>query len=109
MTTAKRIVLAGGNGLLGTMLAKHLANKGYEIVVFSRTAHANTDNTKFVTWDAKSIGNWQRELDGVFAVINLNGRSVNCRYTEKNRRDILDSRVLSTKAIGEAIARCANP
>ena len=107
MNARKRIVLAGGAGLLGKLLAKSLSSKGYDIVVLSRSPRQS--DTKVVPWDAKSVGNWSRELDGAFAIINLTGRSVNCRYNEKNRRDILDSRVLSTKAIGEAISRCTNP
>src|SRR4051794_29904749 len=98
MTTTKRIVLAGGSGLLGHLLAERLAKKGYEIVVLSRSVHELTPHAKFVVWDARTVGDWQRELDGAFAVINLTGRSVNCRYTETNRREILESRVLSTKA-----------
>lgn len=102
-------MLAGGSGLLGKMLAQNFASHGYAVVVLSRSARESAPNARFVSWDAKTVGDWQCELDGAFAVINLTGRSVNCRYNEKNRRDILDSRVLSTKAIGEAITRCNNP
>jgi uncharacterized protein len=107
--TAKRIILAGGSGLLGTMLARELSAAGYEIVVLSRSVERVNERARTVQWDARTLGEWARELDGAFAVVNLTGRSVNCRYNEKNRREILDSRVLSTDAIGEAIANCANP
>jgi uncharacterized protein (TIGR01777 family) len=109
MNPTKRIVLGGGSGLLGNLLTKHLCDNGYEIVVLSRSFHPNSNTVRFVTWDAASVGDWQRELDGAFAVVNLTGRSVNCRYTEKNRSDILQSRVLSTTAIGQAIAKCTSP
>ena len=109
MNSPKRIVLAGGSGHLGTLLAKHLSNSGSEIVVLSRSPQANSKTARFVTWDAASVGDWQRELDGAFGIINLTGRSVNCRYTEKNRRDIMQSRVLSTTAIGKAITKCSSP
>jgi uncharacterized protein (TIGR01777 family) len=105
----RRIVLAGGSGLLGKLLAQHLRAQHYEIVVLSRAPQSSTQNVRTLQWDSRTVGDWARELDGAFAVINLTGRSVNCRYNEKNRREILDSRVLSTRAIGEAIARCANP
>ncbi len=113
----KRIVLAGGSGLLGRMLAQYLGVKGYEIVVLSRSPEnyvtaknaESAKKVKVLQWDARTVGEWVREIDGAFAVINLTGRSVNCRYNAKNRRDILESRVLSTKAVGEAIGRCANP
>jgi NAD dependent epimerase/dehydratase family enzyme len=62
-----------------------------------------------VAWDTKSLGDWARELDGATAVVNLTGRSVDCRYNAKNRREIMDSRVNSTRVVGEAIARCQNP
>jgi uncharacterized protein len=105
---SRRIVLAGGTGLLGRMLAQQLSKQGSEVVMLSRsTGHAQ--HAKTVQWDARTLGNWKHELDGAFAVINLTGRSVNCRYNEKNRRAILESRVLSTRAIGEAIGRCATP
>jgi uncharacterized protein (TIGR01777 family) len=105
----QRIVLAGGSGLLGRMLAQHLNAKGYDIVVLSRFAQHSEGGTTFVPWDARTVGDWWREMDGAFAVINLTGRSVNCRYTPENRRAILESRVLSTRVVGEAIAKCTTP
>jgi uncharacterized protein (TIGR01777 family) len=116
MNTSKRIVLAGGSGLLGRLLAEQLLAKGNDVVVLSRSAPEGNQKAKsedrkvrFAQWDARSVGGWDKELDGAFAVINLTGRSVNCRYNENNRRDILESRVLSTRAIGEAISKCAYP
>lgn len=114
MNTNRRIVLAGGSGLLGKMLAQYLGAKGYEIVVLSRSAKVcstakNAKEIRFIQWDGRTCGDWAKEIDGAFAVINLTGRSVNCRYTETNRREILESRVFSTRAIGEAIGRSATP
>ena len=60
-------------------------------------------------WDGRTVGEWVKEIDGADAVINLAGRSVNCRYTEENRREIMQSRTDSTRVVGEAIAAAANP
>jgi uncharacterized protein (TIGR01777 family) len=60
-------------------------------------------------WDGKSLGDWTDEINGADVVINLAGRNVNCRYTPENRQEIMDSRVDSTRIIGEAIANAANP
>lgn len=108
---SKRIILAGGSGLLGRMLAQYLVTKGYQVVVLSRSGRNSSmpNDVRVQQWDARTIGDWARELAGAFAVINLTGRSVNCRYNAKNRREIMDSRVLSTQVIGQAIALCKTP
>jgi hypothetical protein len=62
-----------------------------------------------VQWDGQSLGPWAEEFDGAVGVVNLAGRSVNCRFTPGNLRDIVQSRVNSVLAIGEAIRRCARP
>ena len=105
----KRIILAGGSGFLGNALARRFLSKQDEVVVLTRTPRERTDGAQEVAWDAKSMGAWADLVDGAHAVINLAGRSVDCRYTEKNRRDIIASRVDSTRVLGEAIARCAAP
>jgi uncharacterized protein len=105
----KRVILAGGSGFCGRLLAKTLSAKGCEIVVLTRSPKVVAGRVRVVSWDARNLGEWTRELEGSHAVINLCGRSVNCRYTKANRQLILESRVLSTKVLGEAIARCAEP
>jgi len=107
-TSSNRIVLAGGSGVLGGLLARALAAKGHDIVVLTRSPQGGGAARK-VAWDARTLGPWRRELEGAAAVINLTGRSVNCRYNAANRRLILESRVLSTRVLGEAIAGCAEP
>lgn len=104
----KRIVLAGGSGFLGQMLAEHLQPRGWSPVVLTRRPSANA-RFREVAWDGKALGDWARELDGAEAVINLSGRSVNCRFTPENMRQVMDSRVDSTRVIGEAIAKCMQP
>jgi uncharacterized protein len=107
-TKSKRIVLAGGSGVVGRLLARTLVAKGHEITVLTRSAR-DGEEVRMAQWDARTLGPWRRELEGAAAVINLAGRSVNCRYNTANRRAILESRVLSTRVLGEAIAGCAEP
>ena len=106
---SRRIILAGGSGFLGNALAQTFRGNGDEVIVFTRTPRERSDGVKEVAWDAKSPGEWTKLVDGADVVINLTGRSVDCRYTEKNRREILASRVDSTRVLGEAIAHCAQP
>jgi uncharacterized protein len=102
-----KIVIPGGSGQVGTVLARAFHSAGHEVVVLSRGAAARPWRVE--TWDGRAAGLWEREIDGSDIVINLAGRSVNCRYGASNRREILDSRVDSTRAVGAAIARAANP
>jgi uncharacterized protein len=106
-SSAMRIVLPGGSGQVGTLLARAFLADGHDVTVLSR--RPSTAPWRVVPWDARSVGAWASELDGADVVINLAGRSVNCRYTPENRREMLASRVDSTQAVGQAIARCARP
>src|SRR5438445_8033378 len=108
-TNPSRVVLAGGNGFLGRVLAGQLVSRGYKVIVLTRSASNETGPLTRASWDGKSLGDWVAQLDGALAVINLAGRSVNCRYHAANRQLILDSRVNSTRVLGEAIARCTEP
>ena len=107
--TTQRIVLAGGCGFLGGVLAAHFRQTGNEVVILTRSPKSRSCGAREVAWDGQSPGDWARELEGATALINLAGRSVNCRYHERNRQEILDSRVNSTRILGEAIARCDKP
>jgi uncharacterized protein (TIGR01777 family) len=102
-----KIVIPGGSGQVGTMLARAFNNDGHEVVVLSRKIHAA--DWKVLVWDAETLGEWAEEIDRADVVINLAGRNVNCRYTPENQKEIMDSRVKSTKVVGEAIANAANP
>ena len=104
----RRIILAGGSGFLGQLLAAYLQPRGWEPIVLARQPSSRAVFPE-LPWDARTLGDWASSLDGAEAVINLAGRSVNCRYTAENRRLIMDSRVDSTRVIGEAIAHCAQP
>ena len=105
----RRIILAGGSGFLGNALAKHFINLGDEVIVLTRRPRVRGDGVKEAAWDTRSLGNWAQFVDGAEVVINLTGRSVDCRYNEQNRRDIIASRVDSTRVLGAAIARAAKP
>ena len=107
MTSPLRIVIPGGSGQVGQMLARHFHRQGHAVTVLARQPASRPWRT--VVWNARSLGDWTHELDGADWVINLAGRNVNCRYTEANRREIMESRVLSTEAVGRAIAAAAHP
>jgi len=97
-----KIVLPGGSGQVGTVLARAFHGAGHEVVVLSRDPRPAP--WRVVAWDAENLGKWAEELEGADVVVNLAGRNVNCRYGEANRRSILESRVRSTRIVGEAIA-----
>ncbi len=103
-----KIVLAGGGGQIGKILTRAFLKDGHEIVVLSR-GDARLVGCQTSFWDGKSNGDWMREIDGADVVINLAGRSVNCRYNAANRKAIIDSRVDSTAALGRAIQKAARP
>jgi uncharacterized protein (TIGR01777 family) len=105
----RKIILAGGSGFLGTALAHTFTAADDEVIVLTRSPKNRADGAREVSWDAKTLGEWAALVDDADAVINLTGKSVDCRHTEKNRRSIIASRVESTRVIGQAIARCAKP
>jgi len=102
-----KIVIPGGTGQVGTILAHWFHERGDEVVVLSRNPRPAP--WQVVSWDAHTEGVWLSQLDGADAVINLAGRSVNCRYNPANRESIKQSRVVSTRLIGKAIASSPQP
>jgi uncharacterized protein (TIGR01777 family) len=104
-----RVVLAGGSGFLGRALASAFARAGYEPVVLTRRVRKRGARARQVAWDGRTVGEWARELEGAAAVINLTGRSVDCRHTPKHKREIVESRLNSVEAVGRAIAACEEP
>jgi hypothetical protein len=101
----KTIIIAGGSGFLGQVLETYFSEKDYTIKILTRLPVKDNH----IYWDAKNLGRWGKALEGAEAVINLTGKSVDCRYTDENRRLIYDSRVLSTHALGLAINLCDHP
>jgi uncharacterized protein (TIGR01777 family) len=104
---AMKIVIPGGSGQLGTVLARAMQSEGHDVVVLSRQPCARP--WRVVGWDGATLGAWSKELDGGDVLINLTGRSVNCRYTASNRQEILESRVGATRVLGEAISQASRP
>src|SRR5687767_9064552 len=102
-----KIVIPGGSGQGGTILARAFHGDGHEVVILSRRPSAQP--WRVVAWDGVTPGAWQSEIDGCDVVINLAGRSVNCRYTADNRDQILKSRVCSTRVVGQAVASASRP
>ena len=96
----KKIIIAGGTGFVGKYLNKKFATAGYEVVIISRSkSHISWDNTPLIT----------EALENAAILINLAGKSVDCRYNEKNKKEIFDSRIDTTKILGNAIINCTNP
>ena len=104
-----KIVIAGGTGFLGNILVQHFAPSGYEMVILTRGENRTIGSTRLVHWDGKTPGPWVYELEHADALINLNGKSVDCRYTQRNKALIFSTRLDSTALLGEAIRRCQEP
>lgn len=105
----RKIVLAGGNGYLGTVLAGWYATRAEEVIILSRKPKADEGHVKTVLWDGTTEGHWQSCLEGADMLVNLCGKNVNCRYTARNREAILESRLRPTALLGRAIQKLANP
>ena len=96
-----RVVIPGGSGQIGNILARHFHARGDSVVVLSRTTFPAP--WRMVAWDGVNLRSWVRELEKADVLINLSGRSVNCRYNSANRREIMESRTQSTRVLGEAL------
>lgn len=105
-----RIILAGGTGTIGKILQEPFAAQGHDVVVLTRRPEIEQHPKAHVlAWDGRSRGDWWRELDGADVLINLAGRSVDCRYTPENKAAIINSRLESTHALGEAMLAIKSP
>lgn len=102
-----KIVIPGGSGQVGTMLARAFHRDGHQVIVLSR--HPAPAPWSTVAWDGCSLGKWTQELEGADVVINLAGRNVNCRHHARHRHEIMESRVTSTRLMGTAISRADCP
>jgi len=118
----KKIIIAGGTGFIGEEITRYFENDN-EIIILSRKIDNGVTNRnketilsskdapkiKLVKWDGVHIGEWTKEIENADVIINLAGRSVNCRYNERNRNEILNSRINATKVLGEGIKLCSKP
>ena len=104
-----KLIIAAGTGFLGQILVAFYKKNFTEIVILTRGKSEIKENIKYVNWDAKTLTGWEKELESSEVIINLAGKSVDCRYTNANKKEILSSRINSTKIISEAISQCKNP
>jgi uncharacterized protein (TIGR01777 family) len=102
-----KILIPGGSGQVGTLLARHLHSAKHDVTVLSRDPRPQPWKT--LHWDGLTPGPWAAEIDRSDAVIHLSGRSVNCRYNDENRRQIFDSRIQPTLLLGQLIAASPTP
>jgi uncharacterized protein (TIGR01777 family) len=97
-----KIIIAAGTGFLGKNLEEYFTAKGEEVYVLTRNPGRNNE----IRWDARTLGEWKHVLENADVLINLTGKSVDCRYTEKNKKEIYTSRIESTKVLQEAVDQC---
>ena len=109
MNSYKKIIIAGGSGFMGNFLKSYFSKISNEVIVLNRQTEKVEDNIRYCKWDGKTLDKWKDHLEGAEMLINLTGKSVNCRYTEKNKKEIFDSRTLSTKVLGEAVKQLKQP
>lgn len=102
-----KIVIPGGSGQVGQLLARHFIAQSHEVVILCRSAEVPAGRA--VSWDGRTLGAWANEIDGADVIINLAGRTVNCRYTKENLQQMMDSRVESTQVVGQAIEKATQP
>lgn len=100
-----RIVIPGGSGFCGRALTRFFLAGGHDVTVLSRSGTAEVPGSRALTWNGRSLGEWASSIDGADAIVNLAGRSVNCRYDDENKKQIMESRTESTRVLGEAIGR----
>ena len=109
MKTTNNLTIAGGTGFLGQVLIDQFRTSFDTIFVLTRTFRPNHDNVNYILWDGLTLGDWQAVIDKSNVLINLSGKSVDCRYTQKNKIAILASRVDTTRVLGKAILLSPTP
>ena len=105
----KKLIIAAGTGFLGQVLVNQFKNKFEEIVILTRGNSKTINGIKYVNWNARTFSGWESELENATVLINLAGKSVDCRYTKANKQEILLSRIESTKILNKAVLNCKNP
>ncbi|MFT5905142.1 MAG: hypothetical protein ACI9E1_000735 [Cryomorphaceae bacterium] len=106
----KIIVIAGANGFIGKYISRHFQQLGWKVLGLVRRQDGLADGVEMVKWDGVTLESaWAERLDGADVLINLTGRTINCRHNTENKRQIMDSRIDSTRVLGEALLGCENP
>jgi len=118
----KKIIIAGGTGFIGQEMTKYFDKSNKIIILTRQLKNTKTNrfsynsltpeylkNVKYINWDGESLNEWVKELNASDLIINLAGKTVNCRYNKKNKKEIFDSRINSTMLIGKAIKQCSQP
>ncbi len=101
----KKIIIAGGTGFLGQVLKTHFTKQNYTVLILSRQPKSENE----IYWNGSELGDWTKHLENADALINLSGKSVDCRYTDKNKKAIYNSRIDTTNLLGLAVNLCDNP
>lgn len=105
----RTIVIAGGSGFLGVSLASHLLESNFDVTILSRNRPGTDGRWDFVRWDGRTLSDWQSAIDGAAAIVNLAGRTVDCRKTPDHCDEILRSRVEATRVLGAAMQSTTAP
>ncbi|MDQ8185475.1 TIGR01777 family oxidoreductase [Pelagicoccus sp. SDUM812002] len=105
----KKLVIAGGTGFLGQVLARHFTRKNWQVIILTRDPHPPTFVGQPLNWNGETLGSWTAALEGAHAIVNLCGKSVDCRYHPSNRKQILDSRIAPTRVLAQAIQKLERP
>ena len=104
----QKIVIAGGAGFLGKNLIEYFQDKDHQLVMLTRGQNEVRHGIQFIHWDGQSLGNWTKALEEADVLINLSGKSVDCRYTEANKAEIYGSRLDTTRVLGLALIKAKN-
>lgn len=104
-----KIIIPGGSGFIGQNVAQFFVKRGYEIIILTRGKTRKDNDISYLNWDGKTLDKWANTFENAELILNLSGKSVDCRYNATNKKRILDSRVLSTQVVGKAIEACTIP
>lgn len=104
-----KVIIAGGSGFLGQVIAKSLVKRNFEVVVLSRGSEKIENGVRFIQWDGSNLGEWTKQLEGAKALINLTGKTVQVSHNTKNKKEIIESRVNSVRVLNAAIIKSNIP
>jgi uncharacterized protein (TIGR01777 family) len=105
----KKLILAGGSGYIGRVLVNYYSERVNEVIVLTRGMPCLKGNVRFIHWNGKDVDDWAKDLEDADLLVNLTGKNVNCRYNQKNKDEILNSRIDATAALGKAVSQLTKP